>query len=140
MKTNFAEILIAEVLRESLYIARAYNSTTIEVEHCLLSVLKKSPNNLVVKYLETIMSREEWKKLWQSKLKDNAEKTAPQKDALLSLSSPYLHRVFKAVPLEKELLKIDEIDETCVFLAILRYRDVDKLTYRSAIEFFKKHR
>jgi ATP-dependent Clp protease ATP-binding subunit ClpA len=135
MKSNLGEIFV-----ESVQVALAYNSTRMEVEHYLLCLLKKFPESLITKYLETVMSREQWKKMWQNRLNESAEKTQDTKKIRLSPVPDYLHRVFKAIPLEMQLLKIDEMDETCFFLALLRYQDIDSLTYRNAIEFFKKNR
>ncbi len=134
------EAKFTEIFFESVHVARAYNSASVQVEHYFLAMLKIFPQSLIIKYLETVMSREDWKKLWQNRLNESAKKVQNLQKHHLAIVSTHLKRCFRAIPWEKELLKIDEINETCVFLALLRYQDIDGLTYRNAIEFFKKNK
>ena len=106
------------------------------VRTIILAILKVAPQSLAVQYLETIQNKDEWKKQWQSKLlKENIEKTTFPSP---KTSYTFFTRVLKTLPLEKELLQCSELDANCLLLALLRYQDIDGLTYKDAIQFMKK--
>ena len=125
----------SNILEQSFIISRAFGSPTIEATHFLLAILKVSPNSLAVQYLETIQSKEAWKKQWQERLMKANEENPLTSHSKINLG--FLIRTLKTIVYEKELLKCESMNENCFLLAILRYQDFDGLVYKDAIQFIK---
>jgi hypothetical protein len=125
------------VFGQTFIIARALGNLFISEEYLLLAILKTAPDSLAVQYLETIQSKESWKKQWQSRLLSKSKETSISDLDKLRIEN--LLKVLQTVHKERELLKCKSIDENCALLAILRYQDFDGLVYKDAIQFMKKH-
>jgi hypothetical protein len=149
MKTNFSDLF-----KEAFYIMRGFGSPAMQREHFLLALLKLFPQSLAVRYMETIKGRNEWKASLQSRVKeasaqqvtvkkddDRKPKTGDLKEIMKNepFSGDFM-KIMKNLPLEMKLLGSETIDENCVLLTLLRYQDLDELTYRDGMQFFKQNK
>jgi hypothetical protein len=115
----------------------------------MLAMLKIAPQDALVKYMEVAMPQESWVDYLCQIIKDKdtlslrpVQKrwwsfiSPPQSPAFISRGH---EKALKVSYLEAKLLKMKEINLSCIVLAILRDTDLEgKLKYKSAQNFIKE--
>lgn len=130
--------ILVNIFSESFFISHALQNHAFCEQHFFLAILKLAPESLAVRYLETIQSRADWRKQWQGQLMKNA-KPAQETIHLQKDFGVKFQKLMRTIGLERELLGIQNPDENCIFLALLRYQDFDGMIYKDALQFIKKN-
>lgn len=143
MNAQFNPIL-KEVIAESNMVAIAFGDKTNYIEHFVLAMLKVAPDDVAVKYMETVMPSEAWLNYLQEIAKN---KVALSKKGFLDFILPKtshawlsgeLQEALKLCYLEAKNLETDDINLACMLLSILRHKNFDgKLEYSAAQHFIK---
>lgn len=132
--------IFISIFLESILVFHAFQSFMLKDEHFLLALLKLAPHSLPIQYLETIKSRENWKKQWQEMLMNEANNNKLEKQIFPKEQDVIkIQKIIKTMGLERALIKCEVADENCIFLALLRYQDFDGLVYKDALQFIKKN-